>query len=415
MVESFDYLIIGNGIAGVSAAETIRGEDASASIAIITDESHPLYSRVLLPNYVKGLIPREKVFLRKPEDYTAKRITCFTGVPAVHLDTADTTVHLADQRGFRFGKLLIASGGKPRSFGGGEVTPFGVSRFQTIEDADGIRSLLPQSHQALVVGGGFIALEFLDALSRAGVTTNLLIQEERFFERFLDSAGSTMLEENFFTHGVKEIIRGEKLTAIEGQDRVSAVTTESRKLIPCDFLGIGIGIEKSIGWLRTTDVSITPRGIFANEFLETTIPGIFAAGDVADFYDVITRRYRSHGNWSNAFLQGKTAGWNMVHPDGQQPFRSVPFYSITNLGFNIIFVGAVEIGQGVETTVRRDPEKGMYERFFIAEDRLVGAVIINRPPDKLAVTTLIERAHPLGAWRGQLHDASFNLASTISS
>ncbi len=413
MLRTVDYLIIGNGIAGMTAAETIRESDANASIVIVTEEAHPLYSRVLLPNYVNGVIPRARVFLRTEEHYTAKKIELQRGIAATHLDTADRTLHLADRHGFRFKKLLIASGGSPRLLESIPAGIKGVSRFQTIDDADRMLSLLPHVKRGLVVGGSFIALEFLEILFQAHVSTALLFSGSHFFADHIDIQGSKLLEENFRKHGVNPIIPNDSLVGIEGKEAIRAAKTESGREIECDFLGVGIGIQRNIDWLRTSDLQLTGRGILANQFLETSVPGIFTAGDVSDFYDEITRNHHNHGNWSNAFLQGKQAGWNMVHPSEVQPFRNVPFYSITNLGMNIIFVGQTRHEKNVETIVRYIPGDKKYACFSFAFHRLVGAVLINSAVDKPAVTALIGRAVDLGAHQEQFRDPAFALGSLL--
>lgn len=413
MLRTIDYLIVGNGIAGTTAAETIRELDANASIVLVTEEAYPLYSRVLLPNYVNGLIPRERVFLRTEVHHEVKKIELMRGISATHLDTADRTLHLSDQHGFRFKKLLIAPGGSPRTLAGIPPGVRGISRFHTIDDADLMLSFLAQAKRGLVVGGSFIALEFLEILYRAHIPTTLLFSGSHFFADHIDIQGSELLEANFREHGVHPIIPNDALVGIEGKEAIRAAKTESGREIECDFLGVGIGIQRNTDWLRTSNLQLTGRGILANEFLETSVSGIFTAGDVADYYDVVTRGHHNHGNWSNAFLQGKQAGWNMVRASEMQPFRNVPFYSITNLGMNIIFVGQTRHERNIETIVRYTPGEKKYACFSFAFHRLVGAVLINSAVDKPAVTALIGRAADLRAHQEQFRDPAFALGSIL--
>ena len=410
-MEQFDYLVVGGGVAGTTAAETIRGRDPAAAIAIVSDEPHPLYSRVLLPNYVKGLASRDQVFLRRPEDYRAAHIAFFGGETAEGLDAAGQALRLSSGRELGFGKLLIAAGGRPRPLGiPGEELP-GVSRFQTIEDADRMRERLTDARRAVVVGGSFIALEYLDILAGLRIPTTLVIPQAYLFSRFLEPAAGELLRENFRRHGIALATR-DRLCAVEGDGAVRGARLETGGRLECDFVGVGIGLERNTAWLGSA-LTLTPSGIATDEFLQTSCPGIFAAGDVADFQDITLGVRHTHGNWGNAFRQGELAGRNMAHPASPEPYRSVTSYGIRNLGFHVAFVGHVLEGPGIDTVSRFDAANQVYERFFLRQERMVGAVVINRPEDRAAITTLIRDAVPLSAARERFTDAAFDIATLI--
>ncbi|MDP3727404.1 MAG: FAD-dependent oxidoreductase [bacterium] len=412
-MDHYDYLIIGNGVAGTTAAETIRERDAAASVAIVSDEPYPLYSRVLLPNYVKGLVRREQVFLRKVGDYAAKQITLLAGDTAIGLNTAGRTISLASGRALGFSKLLIASGGRPFPLGIPGEDLHGVSRFQTIDDADRMLELLIHTTQAVVAGGSFIALEYLEILVTRRIPAALVISQPYFFSRFFDAVGGEMLHENFRKHGI-EVIAGERIAAIEGDGAVERVRLARGRAIEADFIGAGIGLGRNTAWLRHTGVELTADGIATDEFLEASPPGVFAAGDVADFNDVTLGFRHTHGNWGNAFRQGELAGRNMVHPEGKEPYVGVTSYGIRNLGLAIALVGHVSGGPGIRAVSRMDPTGASHARFFLREHRLVGAALINRHDDRPVITTLIRDGVPLSnvALAG-LADPKFDIASLV--
>lgn len=411
-MDRYDYLIIGGGIAGTTAAETIRERDLSGAVAIVSEEPHPLYSRVLLPNYVKGVSSRAQVFLRAPGDYQTKRIVFLTG-SAVSLDTAARAVGLKDGRTLGFGKLLIASGGHPRQLGVPGEGLLGVSRFQTIEDADRMRTLLADSRRAVVAGSGFIALEYLEILSSRNIPTTLVSRQPYFFSRFLDPAGGDLLHGYFRSHGIILHVN-DRLAAIAGEERVGSVELERGGSVPCDFVGLGIGLRRNTAWLAETGIALTPSGVATDECLETSEPGIFAAGDIADFYDVALGFRHTHGNWGNAFRQGELAGRNMADPKGRAPYAGVTSYGIRSLGFHAALVGRADGGEGIMTITRLDPDAKTYSRFFLKEDRLVGAALINRPQDRPVISTLIRDAVTIGKSRDQLADPAFDISRLIS-
>lgn len=387
-MERCDYLMVGGGVAGVTAAETIRGLDPAASITVVSDEPHPLYSRVLLPNYVKGLVSRERLFLRRHEDYAAKRIALLGGLAAEGLDAGGRALRLSDGRTLGFGKLLIAAGGRPRPLGIPGEGLTGISRFQTVEDADRMLDLLADARRAVVVGGGLIALEYLDILAARRIPTTLVTPHPFFFSRFLDAAGGELLEENFQRHGVR-VIANARPAAIEGGVSVRGLRLAGGAVLDCDFVGVGIGLERAVGWLGSSGLRLTPAGVATDEFLETTLAGVFAAGDVADFQDITLGFRYSHGNWGNAFRQGELAGRNMAGLSRPEPYRAVTSYGIRSLGVHIALAGYVAGGQGIETVVRLDPMSQTYGRFFLKGGRLVGAALINRPQDRTVLAELI--------------------------
>lgn len=413
-MERFDYIIVGGGVAGVTAAETIREQEPSVSIAIVSDEPYPLYSRVLLPNYVKGLTAREQVFLRKHEDYAAKQISLLGGLVAERLDAAGRTLHLSGGGLLGFGKLLIATGGRPRPLGIPGEDFAGVSRFQTIEDAERMRERLPGATRAVVVGGGFIALEYLDILSRAGIPTALLLAESWFFSRFVDAAGGAFLHEHFRRNGIDPIVTNDELAEIRGGSSLSGIRTQHGQTIACNFLGIGIGLAPNVSWLAGSGVAFTPRGVAANEFLETAVLGVFAAGDIADIHDAANRQRMVGGTWGNAVLQGRVAGRNLAVASGRRkPYRNIPAYAIKCLGFFIACIGAAGEAPGVDALSRIGRGREWYERFFFRGDRLVGAVLINRPESQRAASMLIRDGAPLGAARARFAEEAFDMASVI--
>lgn len=176
-MKRYDYLIIGGGIAGVTAAEAIRGEDPAGTIGILSDERHLLYSRVLLPSYLKKRIKRERVFLRTAKDFTRRRIDLYRDKAAIAVDIKRREVAAADGETFGYKKLLIASGGKtnrlPADWGGEQA--YGL---QTLDDADRLLVAIPNIREPLVIGSSFIALEFIEIFILNGVIPMVLTKSE---------------------------------------------------------------------------------------------------------------------------------------------------------------------------------------------------------------------------------------------
>ena len=379
-MESADYLVIGGGIAGTTAAETLREEDPRAKIAILEAEPHVLYSRVLIPKYIKGQIQKDALFLRKISDYAEKNIDFYPSAKVSKINPERRETILENGQIFSYKKLLIASGGKPKTWTSDVQVDVGrpkVLRMHTLEDAEEIKSALAGAKEkmVLILGEGFIALEFLRIFILNGFKTHLATKSDVWGETRLGRTGAEMLEEVFKKHGViihKKIVNGEKIK--------SALTA------------VGIGLARDLEDFAGLEVG---QGILTDEFLETSQPGIFAAGDIAEFFDAIAGRRRIVGNWTNSFLQGRTAALNML---GRRVlFKNVSTYNISCLDEKLTFAGNTEDFDDVleikkDGTLLRALFSARGGSAFGGKDKiLTGAVLINRFNDKIEMTKLIER------------------------
>lgn len=402
-MKTYDYLIIGNGIAGVTAAETIREYDLSGTIAIVSHEPHILYSRVLLPAYLKKRIPREKVFLRTLEQYNTRLIDLYLNENVAQVDIARKQIDCESGFSLGYNKLLIASGGRVRDWEHNEKE--GIYRLQTLDDADRIFRVLPRLRSPLVVGASFIGLEFLEILTLNKTLPKVIMRDTHFFRRLLDKTGGAMLEDHFAAKGIT-VACGQEIASVAREgDGLLIKTTAGGSEHKGDAIFLGIGIKRNIEFLSGTDVMLNEGGIETDEYFRTNIDDVFAAGDVADYRDIITGKRKTAGNWTSAFLQGKAAGLSMVGKE--KPFKNVAAYSITNFGFQITALGYTD--DTLETIIQFESERNRYARFFVKEGILRGAVLINRFADKQHLARLIETKTPISEYQRQLRDPMFDI------
>ena len=399
----YDYLIIGGGIAGVTAAETIREKNATATIGILSEEPHLLYSRVLIPSYLKRRISRDQLFLRRAEDFTRRNIDLHLGQIAVSVDTKLKAVRLESGLSFRYKKLLIASGGRVRSWGKKEDFEF-IYRMQALDDADRILARLPALKSPLVIGSSFISLEFLEVFFLNNVSPTVLVRDQYFMGNIFDAQGGEIMQRNFERHGIKSYF-GDIITEIKTREKELVIHTERLREIKSDAIGIGIGIDRNVEFLKESGILLGEKSVKTDEFLRTNVEDIYAAGDVAEYHDLIFGKWRISGNWTSAFLQGKRAGLNMVA--NPEPFKSVTTYAITNLGFQITALG--ECDRKLETVSRTDEAKDQYECFFIKDGVLTGASLINRFMDKAHLAKLIETKSPVEEYKEKLKSFEFDI------
>lgn len=403
MHNQYDYLIIGGGIAGITAAQTIRERNADVHIAILGEELHMPYSRVLLPAYLKARIARSKLFLRTMQDFTNAKIDMHGGDPVASIDTKHKSVICESGKQFGYGKLLIASGGRVKQWGTEQDQSL-IYRLQTLDDADRLFNVLPSIRNPLVVGSSFISLEFLEIFLAHKIIPTLLVRDTHFFAHLLEDQGSRLMHENFLRLGIR-IDYGDMVARIDHTTDGIIVTTKKLQKIPVDAIAVGIGIDRNISCFKDSGIEIGEQGIRTNAFLETSQVDIFAAGDIAEYYDINVKKHRSVGNWTNAVLQGRHAGLLMLGE--RKLFSHIPSYSITNFGFQITALGDTHHQE--DTIVRIDEVRRQYARLFIEDNMIRGAVLINRFADKTHITKLIEQRLDISLWRERLSDGSFDI------
>ncbi len=406
-MKTYEHLIIGGGIAGVTAAETIRGKKPHATIGIVSSEPHVLYSRVLLPSYLKNKIRREQVFLRKEDDFARVRIDFLRDSTVAGVDMVSRRVTLADGEELGYGTLLISAGGRVRAWPHG-VTEEGIYRLQTIDDADRLYGALPAIRQPVVIGSSFIALEFIETFLLRGMVPRLLMRGPHFFESMLDNEGASLLEEHMIRQGAT-LMREDEVAGMERIGAMIQIQTRGGKIIEADAVAVGIGIGRNMDFLDNSGVVCGTHGVRTDEFLQTSMPGVFAAGDITEYRDIRSGQHAMAGNWTNAMLQGRQAGMNMAGERGV--FSAVPAYSIVHLGLNITALGMCS--NDLETISRMDQTTRQYERFFIRDGVLAGAFLINRFVDKPVLAEMIARQTVIAPYADRLRDMAFDIR-TIS-
>ncbi|MBU0646457.1 FAD-dependent oxidoreductase [Patescibacteria group bacterium] len=379
------YVIVGGGVAGTTAAEELRKLDSDGEIILISQEQHPLYSRVLLPHYLKGLVERERVFLKKESWYEEKNIEWLRGVEVVKCDTKNKFVELSDGRELPYDKLLIASGNEPRVVDG-DVR--GVSYLRSLDDADHLKQLLNERKKgdpAAVWGGGLIACEYLNLFVAHELPTTIALRGQHFWSKNLNEEAGEFLNEHLRQQGVK-ILTEQKFLGVEGEKELEGMKLENQK-VECDILGIGIGVQSDLGWIKDAEIEVD-RGVKVNEFLETNVEDVWAVGDVAEYFDVVANRHIMFGNWQKAMSQGRVVAKSMAGERSE--YQQVPSYAMEILGLDITFVGDVELAAADKVLVRKGDEHGP-TLMLMRDNKLVGAVVMGRNSDRVPLTKVIDQ------------------------
>jgi NAD(P)H-nitrite reductase large subunit len=372
-----NYVIVGNGFAGTTAAEHLRKNDPACSITLFTDEAYPLYNRIALPPLLRKQVTEQKVIMRDLAWHEKHAIDLRLRTRVERVDAGEKVVY-ADGHGFRYDALLVATGGRPNpSTSPGAAGANNVYNFQYMDDTKAISEHLETAKVAVAVGGSFIAYELAEAFVSRKVETHWLIRGPRFLRRMLDEVGGELVDDAARKDGVHVHYGEEIRELVRSNGAVSKVITTTGVEIPTDLVGIGLGLTMNTELLDGTGVDVR-TGIVTDDRLETNVKGIFAAGDVAEFFDPTAEMYYRMGTWNNAGAHGKVVAINMA--GGDERYHDVPEYS------SMLFKGQTITQFGISPELRPDldlvrkvdREKNHYRALFFWKNRLAGCVMMGK-------------------------------------
>ena len=385
------YVIIGNGIAGTTCAQMLRQNDISCDIQLLTNEPYPLYNRVSLPRFLQGVLAEPKVMIRSREWHEERRISLLTETVATHLDPDERVVYLNQGGPLRYDSLLIATGGWAN-----KLSVPGVDRasriynFVTLDDTKELIAAALESKHAVTCGGSFIAYELTEGLNVRGVHVTWLMRGPYWLRTILDEDGGRLVDDIATRHGV-DVIHGEEIAEVIAANGVpQRVQSKTGKEYPAEIIGVGLGLTLNHGFVAGTGI-VSKTGIVTNEYLETNLPDIYAAGDVAEFYDEMIGQHHTMGTWDNALAHGRVAAVNMA--GGHEPYLDVPTYTSPLFDTNIAVMGVAESNNpelhSISKTALGDKGNQDYRKFFFKENRLVGAVFIGSPKGRRKIVEII--------------------------
>ena len=365
------HVVIGGGIAGTTAAEELRKLDADAEITLVGEDHEIIYSRVLLPHYAKGLVPREKLFLKKETWYAEKNIEWMPGTRCDAIDVTNRHVALSNGRELPYDKLLLATGGEARTL------PYegeNVCYFHSLGDTEHLISLMRSraGGRGIVYGGSFIACELLDVFLYHHMPTVAAFRGPWMFHRILDADSGELVSDH--------------LRAVGADVRPGSETLESVGATDADVVGVGVGVEPDLAWIRDAGIAVN-KGVVTSARLETSAGDVYAAGDVTEFEDLVVGRTLMAGNWPSAVMQGRVAARNMAGKP--EEFRNVSAYATNLAGLDIIGVGDTDRAFADEIRIVGSRAAGGVTQLFVRAGKVVGATMVGRTGDRTQVTNAI--------------------------
>jgi NADPH-dependent 2,4-dienoyl-CoA reductase/sulfur reductase-like enzyme/predicted acylesterase/phospholipase RssA len=404
-VQVVDFLLVGGGLASATAAETLRAAGAEGSIAILCAESTlPYYRPPLSKEFLLKGPDQTKILIHDHSFYRDRDIEIHLGSSVRLVDVDSRTIKTDGGDHFRFGKLLIATGASLHRLSVPGENLEGIHYLRTVNDALCLYQAIAHAQRAIVIGASFLGMEIAASFATRGVATTLIAKEDLVYETLCSPEVSNFFAEYFRARGV-DVIFGEEVKEFWGTTKVEGIVTSSGKRMPCDIIAIGIGVRPEVGFLANSGINVD-GGILVDQYLETNRPGIYAAGDVANFYNPIARtRYRAE-HWDNAVKQGRLAAWNMLGE--RQSWRTVSYnYSgVFDVTFNV--VGSTE--KADERVVRGSFKDKSFSVLYIENDRLRGAFLLDQSlVEAKAAGALIANRSDISATKTKLSDTGFPL------
>jgi NAD(P)H-nitrite reductase large subunit len=384
------YVIVGSGIAALAAAEALRQRDQHAVITMISEEKHDFYSRPGLAYLLRGDIPEKQLRVRTRDDLRALKLNR-VHARAVQLDCAKQELALADGRRLRYHRLLLATGALavPPAFPGTNLV--GVVKLDSLDDARHILKLARRARTAVVIGGGITALELAEGLNARGVRVHYFLRGDRYWSDVLDESESRVVLERLRHEGVTVHVQTQIMQALGARGQLTAVETQTGVNIPCQMLAVAIGVRPRTDLARQAGLTVE-KGIVVNEYLESSVAGVFAAGDVAEVFDSTCGKGSLDVLWPTALAQGRIAGANMAGA-GQRYAKSIPFNVTMLSGLKVTVIGAVgggknedlvSITRGESEAWRQLPRAWVLSetddvnrvRLLVGEQKIVGALVM---------------------------------------
>jgi 3-phenylpropionate/trans-cinnamate dioxygenase ferredoxin reductase component len=399
------YLLIGGGLASSQAAKQLRRDDPGASIALVGSEPHPPYDRPpLSKEFLQGKKSRAELFY-DPESFFAEHwIELILGTTVDGLDLHGKDAVLGDGRTIHFEKALIATGGRPvRLPLPGDHLP-GVHYLRTIDDADAIMRDAVAGRRAVIIGAGFIGMEVGASLTQRGVHVTVIETAPHIWPRFADTALALTVQRYCESKGITFLTQ-DHVVEIRGREAVASVTMKSGQDLPCDFVCIGVGIVPNVELARQAGLAVD-NGIVVNEYLQSSHPDVYAAGDVANYVDLLFGRRRRVEHWGHAEYTGQLAAQNMA--GGAQPYDLLTYVWSDIFDLHLEFAG--DESEHDQVLTRGRLEDRAFTILYLKDHRLTAYFAINaNAKDLPPLQRLIRSKKDLGGKELQLQDPAVSL------
>ena len=422
------YVIVGSGVAGLAACEAIRSLDKTGEIYLLGDDPHGYYSRPGLAYYLTGEMHEKGLFPRTKKEWQSLNLRFIPG-RATRIFPSEHELEVDGKSRLSYDRLLMAVGAQAVRLDVPGADQEGVVKLDHMEDARRILKLARRGKTAVVVGGGITALELVEGLRSRGVKVHYLLRGDRYWGNVLDKQESMIIEHRLQEDGVKLHYHAELIEILGKRGRIQGVRLLDGRTLRCDILAYAIGIRPRVELAREAELAID-RGILANEFLQTSNPDVYVAGDVAQVYDPLSKRSIIDSLWGPAREQGHIAGLNMAG-EKKAYLKSAPFNVTRLAGLTTTIIGTVGrgrdddlvgIARGDSETWRALPDAIVAQmgfdvnrlRLLVGEKTLLGAIVMGDQKLSLPLEKIISANADISSIRDKLLQPGAPIADIIA-
>jgi nitrite reductase (NADH) large subunit len=373
-------VIIGNGVAGVSVAETIRSGDKNCEIAVITDEKYPFYSRPRLIEFLANKSSIEQITIHAQGWYEKNAVQLERATRISCIDLAEKKLQSDNGKTFTYDKLVIAAGATslvPPIPGIGSEN---VVTLRTIEDAERIKVLALKGKKAVVIGGGLLGIELAVSLQTLGMAVTIIELFDRLLPRQLDTESSEIIQRFLEQKGMAFLV-GRKIGSIERTAGNVRVLCCDGKEAAADFVVLSTGIRPDCSLTEGTVIARN-RGIVVDDCMRTAAPDVYACGDVAEHNGML------YGLWQPAREQGIVCGSHILGREAVYK-GTVNSARLKVAGIELASIGDIEGGKETRTRTEKDDSAGTYKKLFVKDNRLVGAILIGNARESVKLQQMI--------------------------
>ncbi|KRQ86337.1 Assimilatory nitrate reductase electron transfer subunit [Caloramator mitchellensis] len=381
-----NIVIVGNGIAAISAIKAIREEDLKSNILLFGDEDFYPYNRIRLSKGLFDKLEDDKILLQKKDWYDKNGVEINLNTRVLSIDTNNKLIYLEDWKPISYYKLLLASGAKNYTPPIPGIEKKGVYTLRTLKDAKTIIEGIKMAHNIIQIGGGIQGLETAWILNQHGKKVTIVEISERLMPKQLDEKSSQIVEKAIKSFGI-DIKLGRNVEEVYGDEHAEGVILDTGEKISSDMIIYATGISPNIDYLENSKVMFN-KGVIVNEKMETSATDVYAAGDVVEFYGNI------FGLWNIAIEQGKVAGYNIVGKDAKYE-HIVPVTTLNAFNLSLFSMGMVE-ENFADNSIVEESDEGNYKRIFIKDNKIVGGIIIGDTKKSPKIKSAIQKEIDLG-------------------
>jgi nitrite reductase (NADH) large subunit len=412
-IEHMKILIIGNSAASTAAIEAIRKYDKKSSIVQFSDETYPLYSRCLASYHISGKVNDRTILYRHAGFHKEMNVDLHAGIRVAEVDPKNQQIMCENRETYDYEKLLISTGSSPKIPDNIKKDIKGIFQLRTIENALAIKSYLSNVKNAVIVGGGLIGMRIAEALSICGLKVTVIIRSNRVLSQMIDLQAARIIRKALEANNIEVLTQTDITEIVSKNKRIAAVKTDQGQIINCELLVVAKGVSANTGLIASTDIK-KQWGIITDENMRTNYKNVFAAGDVAETYDIVTEQHTVNALWTCAVQQGFITGYNIAgRPkayNGSLGMNSLNFFKTSLISYGI---NSPKDESEYKILVDMKPDQNIYKKIVIKDNRIKGIILVGKIGNAGLLLSLLQNQSDISSFKDELLSDFFNYGTLL--